>query len=189
MLILFPFSWTPLLLMIEPSLGYLFINVCLGLEMKPLDGSRPISRLPNSPSPPTSQQEKKIKQEPKTPIAPKKTQVCTHFMQRNKVSHLKRFALFSTSMTHVPFLNFLSIYAKKMSSFFLEFEIKEHGFVGQPCSQTHVCTNFLTALIKWQLWAVQTSRHGERGEGETAESPGRAGQEGARNATVSGRDI
>ncbi|KAM4751302.1 bromodomain-containing protein 4-like isoform 1-T2 [Anableps anableps] len=44
------------------------------LEMKPLDGSRPIPRLPNSPSPPTSQPENKIKQEPKTPIAPKKTQ-------------------------------------------------------------------------------------------------------------------
>ncbi|PWA32562.1 hypothetical protein CCH79_00015105 [Gambusia affinis] len=45
----------------------------LGLEIKPLDGSRPVSRLPNSPSPPASQPENKIKQEPKTPIAPKKT--------------------------------------------------------------------------------------------------------------------
>ncbi|MED6278840.1 hypothetical protein CHARACLAT_028168, partial [Characodon lateralis] len=44
------------------------------LEMKPLDGSHPIHRLPNSPSPAASQQDNKIKQEPKTPIAPKKTQ-------------------------------------------------------------------------------------------------------------------
>ncbi|XP_032418942.1 bromodomain-containing protein 4-like isoform X2 [Xiphophorus hellerii] len=44
------------------------------LDIKPLDGSRPVfSRLPNSPSPPASQPENKIKQEPKTPIAPKKT--------------------------------------------------------------------------------------------------------------------
>ncbi|KAM4595691.1 bromodomain-containing protein 4-like isoform 1-T2 [Fundulus diaphanus] len=44
------------------------------LERKPLDGSRPIPRLPNSPSPAASQQDHKIKQEPNTPIAPKKTQ-------------------------------------------------------------------------------------------------------------------
>lgn len=45
------------------------------LDTKPLDGSRPISRLPDSPAPPCSQQDNKIKQEPKTPIAPKKTQI------------------------------------------------------------------------------------------------------------------
>ncbi|KAM7394609.1 hypothetical protein PAMP_021400 [Pampus punctatissimus] len=45
-----------------------------GLDLKPLDGSRPGSRLPDSPAPPCSQQDIKIKQEPKTPIAPKKTQ-------------------------------------------------------------------------------------------------------------------
>ncbi|XP_049901610.1 bromodomain-containing protein 4-like isoform X4 [Epinephelus moara] len=44
------------------------------LDLKPLDGSRPSSRLPDSPAPPCSQQDNKIKQEPKTPIAPKKTQ-------------------------------------------------------------------------------------------------------------------
>uniref|UniRef100_A0A8C9WU79 Bromodomain containing 4 n=2 Tax=Sander lucioperca TaxID=283035 RepID=A0A8C9WU79_SANLU len=44
------------------------------LDMKPLDGSRPGSRLPDSPAPPCTQQDNKIKQEPKTPIAPKKTQ-------------------------------------------------------------------------------------------------------------------
>ncbi|XP_072240785.1 bromodomain-containing protein 4-like isoform X1 [Leuresthes tenuis] len=44
------------------------------LDMKPLDGSRPIPHLPDSPVPPCSQQDIKIKQEPKTPIAPKKTQ-------------------------------------------------------------------------------------------------------------------
>ncbi|GAA6221675.1 bromodomain-containing protein 4-like isoform X1 [Lates japonicus] len=44
------------------------------LDLKPLDGSRPGSRLPDSPAPPCSQQDNKIKQEPKTPIAPKKTQ-------------------------------------------------------------------------------------------------------------------
>ncbi|KAM4604470.1 bromodomain-containing protein 4-like isoform 2-T3 [Polymixia lowei] len=42
-------------------------------DLKPLDGSRPSSRLPDSPAPP-SQQDNKVKQEPKTPIAPKKTQ-------------------------------------------------------------------------------------------------------------------
>ncbi|XP_023264614.1 bromodomain-containing protein 4-like, partial [Seriola lalandi dorsalis] len=44
------------------------------LDLKPLDGSRPGSRLLDSPAPPCSQQDNKIKQEPKTPIAPKKTQ-------------------------------------------------------------------------------------------------------------------
>ncbi|KAM4584542.1 bromodomain-containing protein 4-like isoform 1-T1 [Odontesthes bonariensis] len=44
------------------------------LDMKPLDGSRPIPHLPDSPVPPCSQQDIKIKQEPKTSIAPKKTQ-------------------------------------------------------------------------------------------------------------------
>lgn len=44
------------------------------LDLKPLDGSRPGPRLPDSPAPPCSQQDNKIKQEPKTPIAPKKTQ-------------------------------------------------------------------------------------------------------------------
>lgn len=43
-------------------------------NLKSSDGSRPGSRLPDSPAPPCSQQENKIKQEPKTPIAPKKTQ-------------------------------------------------------------------------------------------------------------------
>uniref|UniRef100_A0A3Q4MGZ1 Bromodomain protein 4 C-terminal domain-containing protein n=1 Tax=Neolamprologus brichardi TaxID=32507 RepID=A0A3Q4MGZ1_NEOBR len=40
--------------------------------IKPMDGSRPISHLADSPAPPCSQQDNKIKQEPKTPIAPKK---------------------------------------------------------------------------------------------------------------------
>ncbi|XP_040001745.1 bromodomain-containing protein 4-like [Xiphias gladius] len=44
------------------------------LDLKPLDGSRPGSRLPDSPALPCAQQDNKIKQEPKTPIAPKKTQ-------------------------------------------------------------------------------------------------------------------
>ncbi|XP_029909776.1 bromodomain-containing protein 4-like [Myripristis murdjan] len=43
-------------------------------DLKPLDGSRPSSRLPDSPALPLSQQDNKVKQEPKTPIAPKKTQ-------------------------------------------------------------------------------------------------------------------
>ncbi|KAM3623347.1 uncharacterized protein V6R79_009993 [Siganus canaliculatus] len=42
------------------------------LDLKPLD--RPTSRLSDSPAPPVSHQDSKIKQEPKTPIAPKKTQ-------------------------------------------------------------------------------------------------------------------
>ncbi|XP_076584478.1 bromodomain-containing protein 4-like isoform X2 [Chaetodon auriga] len=44
------------------------------LDLKSVDGSRPSSRLPDSPAPPCPQQDNKIKQEPKTPIAPKKTQ-------------------------------------------------------------------------------------------------------------------
>lgn len=44
------------------------------LDIKPMDGSRPISHLADSPAPPCSQQDNKIKQEPKTPIAPKKAQ-------------------------------------------------------------------------------------------------------------------
>lgn len=43
--------------------------------MKPLEVSQPGSRLSDSPAPPCVQQDIKIKQEPKTPIAPKKTQV------------------------------------------------------------------------------------------------------------------
>ncbi|XP_062243617.1 bromodomain-containing protein 4-like isoform X2 [Platichthys flesus] len=44
------------------------------LDLKPLDGSRPGPRLLDSPAPPCSQPDIKIKQEPKTPTAPKKTQ-------------------------------------------------------------------------------------------------------------------
>ncbi|XP_029992182.1 bromodomain-containing protein 4-like isoform X3 [Sphaeramia orbicularis] len=44
------------------------------LDLKQLDGSRPGSHLADSPVPPCPQQDNKIKQEPKTPIAPKKTQ-------------------------------------------------------------------------------------------------------------------
>ncbi|XP_034739967.1 bromodomain-containing protein 4-like isoform X3 [Etheostoma cragini] len=44
------------------------------LDLKPMDGSRPGSRMPDTPAPPCSQKDNKIKQEPKTPIAPKKTQ-------------------------------------------------------------------------------------------------------------------
>lgn len=43
-------------------------------DLKPLDGSRPGPRLPDSPAPPPSQQDSKVKQEPKTPVGPKKTQ-------------------------------------------------------------------------------------------------------------------
>lgn len=46
-----------------------------GLDLKSLEGSRPGSCLPDSPAPPCSQQDNKIKQETKTPIASKKTQV------------------------------------------------------------------------------------------------------------------
>lgn len=62
----------------DPLPGYLSCK-CVsptGLDLKSMDGSRPGSRLPDSPAPPCSQQDIKIKQEPKTPIAPKKTQVC-----------------------------------------------------------------------------------------------------------------
>ncbi|XP_067354006.1 bromodomain-containing protein 4-like isoform X3 [Channa argus] len=44
------------------------------LDLKSMDASRPGSRLPDSPAPLCSLQDNKIKQEPKTPIAPKKTQ-------------------------------------------------------------------------------------------------------------------
>ncbi|KAM3864552.1 bromodomain-containing protein 4-like [Diretmus argenteus] len=43
-------------------------------DLKSLDGSRPGSRLPDSPALPSSHKDNKVKQEPKTPIAPKKTQ-------------------------------------------------------------------------------------------------------------------
>lgn len=43
-------------------------------HLKTVDGSRPGPRLSDLAVPP--QQDNKIKQEPKTPIAPKKTQVC-----------------------------------------------------------------------------------------------------------------
>lgn len=52
------------------------VNHDLCTDLKPLDASRTGSRLPDSPAPPISQQDIKIKQEPKTPITPKKTQVC-----------------------------------------------------------------------------------------------------------------
>ncbi|XP_068177120.1 bromodomain-containing protein 4-like isoform X2 [Antennarius striatus] len=47
------------------------------LDLKPVDGPRPTPRLPESlaPPPPCSKQDGKIKQEPKTPVAPKKTQL------------------------------------------------------------------------------------------------------------------
>lgn len=44
-------------------------------HLKTLEGARPGPRLSDLAAPP--QQDSKIKQEPKTPIAPKKTQVCT----------------------------------------------------------------------------------------------------------------
>ncbi|XP_028307198.1 bromodomain-containing protein 4-like isoform X2 [Gouania willdenowi] len=44
------------------------------LDLKSFDGSDSISRLPDPPAPSSFQHENKIKQEPKTPIAPKKAQ-------------------------------------------------------------------------------------------------------------------
>lgn len=43
-------------------------------DVKLLDGSRPGLRLPDSPAPPPSHQDSKLKQEAKTPITAKKTQ-------------------------------------------------------------------------------------------------------------------
>lgn len=68
-------------------------------------------------------------------------------------------------------------------------ETKEHGLLGQPGSSRPVCTDVLAALVQRQLRALQARRHGEGGAGETAESPGGAGQESAGDATVSRRDI
>nr|XP_029513054.1 bromodomain-containing protein 4-like [Oncorhynchus nerka] len=44
-------------------------------DVKLLDSSRPGLRLPDSPAPPPSHQDNKLKQEAKTPITAKKTQV------------------------------------------------------------------------------------------------------------------
>lgn len=44
--------------------------------MKPLDTSRPVIRISDQSGPPPTMQDKdKFKQEPKTPVAPKKVQV------------------------------------------------------------------------------------------------------------------
>ena len=48
----------------------------LPTDAKSLDSSRPGSRLPHSPAPPTSQHDVKVKLESKTQSAPKKAQVC-----------------------------------------------------------------------------------------------------------------
>ena len=71
-----------------------------GLDLKPLDGSRPGSRLLDSPAPPCSQPDIKVKQEPKTPIAPKKTQVC---MRWKSTPHLVS-PLFSLTFSFSTFL-------------------------------------------------------------------------------------
>lgn len=61
------------------DLERVFDHVCLyvsGPDMKPLDTSRPVIRSSDQSGPPPSMPDKdKFKQEPKTPVAPKKVQV------------------------------------------------------------------------------------------------------------------
>ena len=46
--------------------------VISGTEMKPVDGGRPVIRPPEQNAPPGIQEKERQKQEPKTPVAPKK---------------------------------------------------------------------------------------------------------------------
>lgn len=51
-------------------------HLVLEADMKPLESSRPVIRSSEQSGPPPSMQDKeKFKQEPKTPVAPKKVQV------------------------------------------------------------------------------------------------------------------
>ena len=154
-----------------------------GLDLKSMDGSRPGSRLPDSPAPPCSQQDIKIKQEPKTPIAPKKTQVCDETVM-----------LLDTLQPHHTFVWFvcdisfhLNVFLTPSPRLLPGCEVKEHGFLGQPRSEVPVDAGLRRALLQRQLWTVQAGRQGEGGERETAESPGRAGEEGAGEASVGWR--
>lgn len=69
--------------------------------MKSLEGSRPGPRLPDSPATPCSQQDNKIKQEPKTPIVPRKTQVCVS-VRRDAVTHVAAISPFLTCVFFNP---------------------------------------------------------------------------------------
>lgn len=155
-----------------------------------MDGSRPISHLADSPAPPCSQQDNKIKQEPKTPIAPKKAQVCRSLRwENNFISHIKPDcpSWFLFSVLHFGLFFKLDLVFLFVSFLFIGGQDKEHGFLGQPGSKVPVHTGVLGALFKRQLWKIQAGREREGGERETAESTGWTGQEGAREATVSGR--
>lgn len=153
-----------------PSIKFNQIVFSAVLDMKPLEVSQPGSRLSDSPAPPCVQQDIKIKQEPKTPIAPKKTQVSV-----TREDGADSFARF---VTHIVF-NWVSFLPPGR-------KVKEHGLLGQPGSEVPVHTVLLCALLKWQLWTVQKGSQGERGEGETVKSTGRAGPEGARETSVRG---
>lgn len=155
-----------------------------GLDLKSLDGSRPGSRLPDSPAPPCSQQDNKIKQEPKTPIAPKKTQVCMSVRWEDNVHSCLPTLTITLLLPACLFsrLHFLPLSPPLLPGC----EVKEHGFLGQSGSEVPVHAGLLGALLQRQLRTVQTSRQGERGERETVESTGWTGQERARKATVGG---
>lgn len=88
-----------------------FLISSLGVEIKPLDGSRPVPRLPNSSSPAASQQDIKVKQEPKTPITSKKTQVCTSYIQKTNF-HCFFFVCFSDKFS----ISFQDVKLKNMGS-------------------------------------------------------------------------
>lgn len=80
----------------------------------------------------------------------------------------------------LPFNHFLN----PLSSLLPGCEVKEHGFLGQPRSEVPVDAGLRRALLQRQLRTVQAGRQGEGGERETAESSGRAGEEGAGKASV-----
>lgn len=126
-------------------------------HLKALEGSRLGPRLSDLAPPP--QQDNKIKQEPKTPIAPKKPQVCTTALARAPASVL------------IPCLP-------------PGCEAKEHGVLGQPGSEVSVHAGVLGALLQRQLRTVPTCRPREGGERATAEGPEPAGPEGAGEAAV-----
>lgn len=128
--------------------------------MKSLEGSRPGPRLPDSPATPCSQQDNKIKQEPKTPIVPRKTQVCVS-VRRDAVPHVVAISPFLICVFFNPHLLHLT-----------GCEVEEYGFLGQPGSEVPINTSLLNAFLKRQLRTVQTGRQGERGERETTESTG-----------------
>lgn len=99
-----------------------------------MDGSRPVIRSSEPSGPPPSLQDKeRFKQEPKTPTAPKKVQVCRNHLtvphSRLKVTYW---------IQSKSFLYYKSSQLLLLTGVAPGRETKEHGLVGQPGAEVHV---------------------------------------------------